>query len=941
VTALQPYRGDYDPNAPHWGHRQPHDNPVVDMPDDQTALGQPPQRHGPRRLGGSLAAFVGRLTAKTPQVPVSATRQGGTDLALREVIGNLTLTNTTITAWFKLRPRRWMFRGDDVRNAEITAIAGQLAALEGHRIHWRRTTRPFPVADWAATLDQDTAVTVPADANSWQQHLDNAAEHLAVGDYQMGETYLGVEFAVRTLGDIAYSALRRVARRGDSTDVTDEELLRLLKRVRHFDEILSQPEGLGATRATEEELAWLLYKSVALGHEPDSRRAHLDPGDVAALAEDVDLFEARYGDTVMFRSRSTGRERHVVILTVGRMEELEIPEVHLPWLHAAAVLPDFPVEISVRGQVVPPDVAAKSIGYRIRRVRNQQDHFAEHGLDSPLGLERVAAEALEVSDKLESGRPEEATWFNGWVRLAVWGDTRQEALDRATELERLYNQHLRMTLRHPKDQARLAREFIPGERAFDSGYLREMPVMMLASAMPHADPGVGSFRGDLIGHTSGIGRSPVFLNPHLPMELLNKSGVIGLIGEPGSGKSTLMGTLAYLSVRRGVETTLIDPSGLLVGLAALPELRSHTRVMNLAAAAPGTLSPYGLVPTPSLVDYPSTAEGAIEYAEAVKAAKAERYANVLDTCRHMLDPAIAADPDVIDAISRAAWEVPRDEGSTLEQVISQLELMAGRATTDLAERRGARRAALGLEQAMEMPGGALFFGQSPTDAPITAPLTILTIGGLQVDRLDQPPERWSVGERMSFIILQAGLRLAVRRCYGGDRNRRKLIAVDEGHFVGKTGSGRDLLTRVASDSRKFNLAAVFASQNPADILGIDRLKNLMPTVFVGRVAGKKEILEGALELLELPTGEGYEEVVAALSAGDGEVDVPYRDFIMRDALGRVQKVRINVMDYVPGLRAALDTTPASRTARHSRRGSPGQATTGRSAASRHTDGRLS
>ena len=50
---------------------------------------------------------------------------------------------------------------------------------------------------------------------------------------------------------------------------------------------------------------------------------------------------------------------------------------------------------------------------------------------------------------------------------------------------------------------------------------------------------------------------------------------------------------------------------------------------------------------------------------------------------------------------------------------------------------------------------------------------------------------------------------------------RKLVALDETHFLGDWSAGRALFTRLGRDSRKWNLAALVASQNPRDILGLD------------------------------------------------------------------------------------------------------------------------
>jgi DNA helicase HerA-like ATPase len=141
--------------------------------------------------------------------------------------------------------------------------------------------------------------------------------------------------------------------------------------------------------------------------------------------------------------------------------------------------------------------------------------------------------------------------------------------------------------------------------------------------------------------------------------------------------------------------------------------------------------------------------------------------------------------------------------------------------------------------------------------------------------------------------------------------RRKLVGLDEAHFMEGWRSGRSFLVRLARDSRKWNLAALVASQNPRDILGLD-VQNLVSTVFVGRIAEDTEIAAEALRLLRVPTGVGYEQTLASLSQVDASSSarLGFREFIMRDVDARVQKVRVDV-SYVPELLDYLDTTPAS------------------------------
>jgi hypothetical protein len=56
-------------------------------------------------------------------------------------------------------------------------------------------------------------------------------------------------------------------------------------------------------------------------------------------------------------------------------------------------------------------------------------------------------------------------------------------------------------------------------------------------------------------------------------------------------------------------------------------------------------------------------------------------------------------------------------------------------------------------------------------------------------------------------------------------------------------------------------------------------------------------------------GVGYENTLAQLSVADTYTDtrLGYREFVMRDVDGRVQKFRAD-LSYVPGLLEHLDTT---------------------------------
>ncbi|WP_290860617.1 ATP-binding protein [Hamadaea sp.] len=839
---------------------------------------------------------------QAPRPKSEKVRSAAVELALTEIAGHLTFTQHAVTAWYWVPEVRWAFRPDPEREALIDAIAEQYAGLAGFRLHIRRTSRPFPAAEWARQIDRLTPrpLAPVAGAPSWGDHLVSAQKHLVGSNHAEGRTYLGVTFARRSLGDSFSGRLLRAFGKGS----TLSERSKLERSVEQFDEVLGA-FGMRGRRATAEELEWLLYRSVALCMDPPTHigavgHGQWDTGDLLALTEEIERYRAPYGSSVKLVNRLTGEEKHVAVLTVGRMEPLDIPERHEPWLHFHERLP-YPMEISSRIDILGQSDSFRNLEQRLRMIRSQQLDYLEHGMDAPPELERLAKRALVIGDEMTTGLPVDSARAHGWHRLAVAGSSREECLERVRRVTQLYSREMRIALQHPKQQEQLVREFIPGEPIANSGYLRRMPVKLLAAALPQAASTVGDHRGDLIGRTAGTSRRPVFLDLHFPMEVRERSGLGVFVAEPGGGKSTLLGALGYLAARRGVRVTLLDPSGPLARLTAMPELRPYSRVINLTGSEQGTLAPYALIPTPSRDEFPAGLDGDREFDIAVSNARAERRMLVQDIASMLVPPQVAREASTATLLRHAVRTIPAEESSTLDDVVECLRGLDGGEGRELAN--------LLLDTA-EMPLALLFFGAPPPGLlGSDAALTVITMAGLRLPDLKIEREYWSAEEALALPMLHTAHRLAVRRCYSGDMHQRKLVGLDEAHFMEGWRSGRSFLVRLARDSRKWNLAALVASQNPKDILGLD-VQNLVSTVFVGRIAEDTEIASEALRLLRVPTDVGYEAVLAGLSAADGasSARLGYREFVVRDVDGRVQKIRVDV-SYVEGLLSALDTTP--------------------------------
>ncbi|MGV9805477.1 ATP-binding protein [Micromonospora chersina] len=858
-----------------------------------------PRQRSPER-GGKPAKPV---RVRAPKIKFGD-RDPSVELAITEIAGHLTFTPNTVTAWYWLPEVRWAFRPDAEREALLSAISEQYAGLAGFRLHLRRTTRPFPADEWARTIDAHTAAPLPdvPGTTGWADHLVAAQRHLMAVNHAEGQTYLGVTFARRSLGDSLTERLLRTFGRGTA----DGERRRLGRTVEQFDEVLGA-FGMRGRRVTAQELEWLLYRSVALCMAPPGvlspiTNGRWERGDLLALTEQVERYRTPYGSTVKLVNRMTGEERHVAVLAVGRMEPLEIPERHEPWLHFHERLP-WPMELSTRVDILGPGDSFRNLEHRLRMIRSQQLDYAEHGIDAPPELERLAKRALVIGDEMTTGLPVDSARAHGWHRIAVGGRTREECLERARRLIQLYSRELRISLQHPKNQDWLAREFIPGEPIANTGYVRRMPVNLLAAALPQAASTVGDRRGDLIGRTAGTCRRPVFLDLHFPMEVRERSGLAVFVAEPGGGKSTLLGALGYLAARRGVQVTLLDPSGPLARLCAMPELAPYSRVLNLTGSEQGTLAPYALIPTPLRTEFGAGAAGDREFEIAVSNARAERRMLVQDICMMLVPPQVAREASTATLFRHAVRQVPAEETSTLDDVVACLQGLDDDAGRELAN--------LLLDTA-EMPLAMLFFGRPPEGLlGADAALTVITMAGLRLPDLKIEREYWSAEEALALPMLHTAHRLAVRRCYGGSMSSRKLVGLDEAHFMEGWRSGRSFLVRLARDSRKWNLAALVASQNPKDILGLD-VQNLVSTVFVGRIAEDTEIASEALRLLRVPVNDGYEATLASLSQADSgsAARLGFREFVMRDVDGRVQKVRVDV-SYVDGLLEHLDTTPAA------------------------------
>jgi hypothetical protein len=490
----------------------------------------------------------------------------------------------------------------------------------------------------------------------------------------------------------------------------------------------------------------------------------------------------------------------------------------------------------------------------------------------------------------------------------VAGRDEAEAVSRAQQLLEIYRP--KVSIEHPEAQYRYAREFIPGEPLASSAYRRRGSVSWAAAAVPAATAAVGDRRGIMLGETCTATRRPVAWDPWLAQEVRRASGLTAVVGGLGSGKSFLTGLIVYKTLRAGAQWTVLDPSGPLAELTRLPELAPFSRHINLLRADPGILNPYRVVAEPKLEHFLEEEDADRAWRRERSLAAATRRRLVLDVLTGLLPFDVSRMPHTRIVLLRAVREVGGSPDRNPAQVIDVLR----RHARDGEDHAGV--VADFLEERRELPQAALLFPDESRDDPWQADreyrLTVLTMQGMTLPRPGSPREEWTDGESLAVELLNLASWLTQRTIYDANRNTRKGVALDESHFLSQVPTGKVLIDRLARDSRKFNVRALFASQLAGDLLRVSGFASLVNAVFVGRTDDDEAQTE-ALRLLRVPTGVGYEQMLGTLSPRprhDDRPDDTPRQFVFADGHGGVEKIRIDMeAPHLAHLAEALDTNP--------------------------------
>ncbi|MFD6356720.1 ATP-binding protein [Nocardia tengchongensis] len=834
-------------------------------------------------------------------------------LALIGTHGNITRTRTVATAWFVQPPGPWNMRPVAkqrrfIRNEGL--VLSRLSEVGVTSLHRRLVRTPWPVRQWAQAHDAwaDPIPDVPG-ALSWADYLRGQQHAMLWGEPTLKGRYWGIDLPNRSglgqaLDQLAYmlsfveswpllgGVAVAVSRWAEDAFAREREAmndyLATLERV-------MDGRGVRARPATAAQMDYLLRRSASIGLPMDVDGVIAGGGDwvdtdIAALEDITDAYIVP-GDGYTTVSGVVGGARYtayVVVLTVGRMAALPIPERMLPWQVIGDPLGEA-LEWSERIRLRTASQTLREMRRLANKVKSQFEHYTvEHDETPPQELTEQYALSQRIISDVEEDHSGLSARTEGWYRVAVVGSSVDDVRQKVARLKEAYSPHISLEQEH--GQYQLLREFIPGERLANIAHARRMGVYEVSAGMAAVGDRIGDRTGVVLGETASIAPRPALWDLFAAHERKQKSGLTPIVAVPGSGKTFLAGMICYQGVRAGAYAVILDPSGPLKKLANLPELRGVSEVHALTgrSSRPGSLNPYRVIVDPRrddpdysprnpdfARDANPVAAAAAQYEADVRAAAAERISVAVSVLKMMLPPSRLEIEWTESVLHQAANKVGGERHHNLREVLDAIEEIAS-SDDDMAVRTCARAIFQDLDIMSQLTEARVLFPDphAPADAgdgfDADRHLTILTMPGVQLPPEGVDPSQWTAQQRMTVPLMYMAAWLANRLVYEKPRHMRKILFLDENKYLEQTGAGRTLNHRIARDSRKFKVRALVCSQLPDDFLGIDGTDDksaLTYEVIIGELGGNAHAIEGALKLLNLPAGEGYESVLAELGGG--------------------------------------------------------------------------
>jgi hypothetical protein len=774
----------------------------------------------------------------------------------------------------------------------------RLITVVGADLSIYRVARPFPAEDYA---DELTATADPdrADLGRWRRHLEGQQERLAALDSHLPEVYLAISL---TEGRRAGGALRSIGRArrrledlagvGAASPISGAELHTLAEAERRaFGRAASVVE---LRRAGTEELQWLLRRAVLRGLGEPDLEPHWKPDALILGGEgeevlyeplESDLWEPvnapmreEPGRPPSLVVESEAGDSHQAFLCLGSLaEEAEFPgaaEILFAPLEGAG-----PVDAVLHADLIGNRDALAQVR---RRVLDVEHSYKEQLAGSPTGPGALAEEDRELAREYEAilssvARP---PMLRASISLAVGAADPDSLEARITTLRERYGE---VALHRPRGlQHALFLDHLPRP---DGGavpdYRRQMTTEQVAASVPIATAAVGSPGGVYLGYDPVAGRPVRFDPTEAPRD--SRPSAVLFSGTPGSGKTIAAQVIAHAGLLRGSLVIDFDPKPdhRLAELSGLADEEVEILELSADPVHRGKLDPLRI--------------GLPELREEL----ASSY--LLELLR---DPHSSWEV----AIDRAVRDAVRQDERSLHGVVARMHD---------SEAPGAKDAAEALDVIADFGLARLGFshpddgGAQLLDDGEGAPnLITIRMPGLNLPDPGTDRAAYTRSERVSVATL-ALVAASTLKLISGDRDRHKIVLLDEGWVFFASSQGRALLNKLIRLGRAFNATVLLATQQVEDL---GELAQLVGTTFLFGQDSPRAAARGLEEFGLNPQEGGLASRLTEYRRGRG---------LQRDLDGRWGEVQV---DPDPDLLSELDTTPGHRSqCRHVSGGQEGRA----------------
>lgn len=338
------------------------------------------------------------------------------------------------------------------------------------------------------------------------------------------------------------------------------------------------------------------------------------------------------------------------------------------WLHHASSLP-FPVDASVRFEIIDPDRAMRMIQRPINAAEGQAEEDAEAGVRQDETTQLQQEELRGVKTQVKMGRQPIARWQ---AVFCVYDTSKEELRSKITQLIKHYKDIEFDLVNPPHDQRELFYQSFPGGEIEVEDWVHKTSTYYLASAQPWLTSAVGDKDGSglyqgytILRDAKGRGKkgSPVFYDLLNVVDEEGRAPTEACAAESGSGKTVSRGLKsAYEDFHRGVTQFIWDPKGDFLSLVNHAEWmrldRSKIKLINLQDPKTSvSLDPFGIAEVD--VTDPSNVLD-------------DRESSAVDVLKTLLKKQIASDKSNIgewllrQAVRR---ELEKEKGVPLDQVV--------------------------------------------------------------------------------------------------------------------------------------------------------------------------------------------------------------------------------------------------------------------------------